>query len=364
MKFAVNSTVLKDAVAKVAAVIPAKSPIEILEFIKLTESAGTLFIVGTDLEMSVQTEVIIQGENDGTVCVRSSELFNLLKSLPSVEVSVEEMGGKLRFQTPKGKYHIPTMSIDQFPEVSFEPALGEYREVEGNTFKKYLNAVAYAMTPPGNFEPAREGVFVELGKESGFTALEQARLTHEPAPELLSTTGQTAAIILPYKAVDYLIKNLPDDEVEFSFDAAKFVLTTEKFAFNTRLIDAQYPKYQMVIPKESNHNIVVDREALLSAVRRASLFTSKEVSKVALVVSEKCVQVVANSTDRNGVENVECSYGGKGISFAVDVHYLIDALSHFATEEVILELENEKKPLMIFPEKGKGFALIAAMTVD
>lgn len=69
MRFRTTQTTLTEAFDHVIPAVPVRSTLPILSNILLTLEGNRLRLVGTDLEITVVTEVEVDGEEDGAVSV-------------------------------------------------------------------------------------------------------------------------------------------------------------------------------------------------------------------------------------------------------------------------------------------------------
>ena len=61
-----------------------------------------------------------------------------------------------------------------------------------------------------------------------------------------------------------------------------------------RLIEGRYPNYNSVIPQDNPHKVTIDRQMLISALRRVSVFSSQASSLIKLRLSENQIQISAH----------------------------------------------------------------------
>ena len=68
-----------------------------------------------------------------------------------------------------------------------------------------------------------------------------------------------------------------------------------------RLVEGEFPDYRGVIPKQTKYQIKVGRDALLSAIKRAAIFSNERYHGVKLGLSSRRVDgVVDQSRDGRG----------------------------------------------------------------
>ena len=94
-------------------------------------------------------------------------------------------------------------------------------------------------------------------------------------------------MIIPTKAVNELLHALQDEgqlkiycsdnQVAFEFDDIVVV---------SKLIEGSYPNYKQVIPSQCEERVSIEREILLTALKRVSLLTSDKSNSVRLTFNK------------------------------------------------------------------------------
>jgi len=116
----------------------------------------------------------------------------------------------------------------------------------------------------------------------------------------------------------------------------------------SKLIEGTYPNYRQVIPTESKERVSLEREALLTALRRASLLCTEKSNSVKLQFSKNNLSIIAKSPDvGEAKESMAINYKGKEVAVAFNPDYLMDPLKNLDNDEVFIELTDELSPGVI-----------------
>lgn len=105
---------------------------------------------------------------------------------------------------------------------------------------------------------------------------------------LAAKGNERAAFILPKKPATLLKNLLPKEQgtVTIEFDERNAVFMLESYRMVCRLIEGRYPNYNSVIPQNNPHKVTVDRQQLVGALRRVSIFSSQASSLIKLRMQE------------------------------------------------------------------------------
>src|SRR6185503_14104606 len=87
-------------------------------------------------------------------------------------------------------------------------------------------------------------------------------------------------------------------------------LRTGDIALAVKLIESQFPPYEQVIPKTNDKVVVLDRQQLLEALKRASLMSS-ETRGVKMSIEKGQVRIASDNPELGEVrEELEVGYAG------------------------------------------------------
>jgi DNA polymerase-3 subunit beta len=124
----------------------------------------------------------------------------------------------------------------------------------------------------------------------------------------------------------------------------------------SQLIDANYPNYEAIIPRDSITRTVVDTAALLRALRLASLFARESNQLVRLQITPNPdglpgTLTVTGSSQESGdnVSDLDAIIEGDSAEIAFNARYLIDVLSAIDEPQVALETTKASAPGVLRP---------------
>jgi DNA polymerase-3 subunit beta len=131
-------------------------------------------------------------------------------------------------------------------------------------------------------------------------------------------------------------------------------------ALSVKLIDAQFPPYEQVIPKEHEKVAICPRAALLEALRRISIMSSDKTWGIKLGLEKGALKVGSDNPDLGEAhEELEVSYDGAPLQIGFNAKYFIELLSEMDGDEVKLELNGELDPGLVrpvdAPRDGRGY---------
>ena len=359
MKFIVSSTALSSHLQAVSRVINSKNALPILDCFLFELKDGTLSIKVSDSETTMSTSVEVnESDVDGRFAIVAKTLLDALKELPeqplTFEVNTSTLAITVYYQN--GKYSLIGQNADEFPQ---PPALSESAvrvEIDAQVLLNGINRAVFA-TADDELRPVMNGVYFDITTEDiTLVASDGHKLVR--CKTYAAQGNERAAFILPKKPA-LLMKSILSKEqggVSIAFDERNAVFTLENYQMVCRLIEGRYPNYNSVIPQNNPFKVTVDRQLMVSAFRRVSVFSSQASSLIKLRMSENQIVISAQDIDfsTSAEETLTCQYAGTPMSIGFKSTFLIDILNNISSEEVVIELADPSRAGVIIPmEQGE-----------
>jgi DNA polymerase-3 subunit beta len=111
------------------------------------------------------------------------------------------------------------------------------------------------------------------------------------------------------------------------------------------LIEGTYPNFRQVIPAQCEEKIAIERETLLTALKRASLLTSDKGGATRLTFGKNRLVITTSTPDVGEArETIPVKYAGKELTVAFNPEFMMDPLRNLSSDEVSMELTDEMSP--------------------
>jgi DNA polymerase-3 subunit beta len=125
-----------------------------------------------------------------------------------------------------------------------------------------------------------------------------------------------------------------------------------------RLIDGKYPNYNAVIPTENPNKLTINRNALLSSVKRVSIFSNKTTHQVRLKMTGSELNVSAEDLDfaNEANERLTCQYEGEDMEIGFNSRFLVEMLMNLTSEEVNIAMSAPNRAGILTPSEKEDEA--------
>lgn len=353
--------------------ISSKSQLPILLNFLLETKNGKLRISATDLEIGIHVDIPAQIIQAGTLTVPARLFHELLASLPTGKITLKqtETGLAVNGKTTHTIFQIAPP--DDFPNLYGEK--GELLAIlKPEALKKDLSMVVFASSLDTT-RPALSGVLVkkagDVKEEFLFVATDGYRLSlkkslSEKAIGEIAKSEKEITMLIPSRVLKEVM-NMQQGEaaikVYVAKDSNQVVFETDDALLVGRLLDAQYPPYDRIIPSEHATRVVFDSEQVQKAVKICAIFAKDSANIVKFSFKKDMVIVSANmpSVGENSVE-VEATLDGEENEIAFNAKYLLDFFANVEAGEMQFEMTGPLNP-GVFKIKGDDSFLHIIMPI-
>jgi len=348
MKLKIPKASLLESLQRVQNVVALRSTLPILSNVLLKATKGRLSLSTTDLDVSVQCSVAADVQKNGATTLPARRISSIVRELPDkpIEIDVDEKD-VTTLKCNSSFFKIMGISHEEFPPMAKPESKYSYR-LDQNTFKDMLRRTAYAAS---NDETRHvlNGVLLSFKTNKVIVVATDGRRLALAEHEVDIPSEAQVDVVLPTKAVNELLHTLNDEgEMDLVADASKMTFEYDDLLLSSKLIEGTYPNYKQVIPAQCEQRVTLERETLLTALRRVALLTTDKVNATQLTFGKNKLVVSTTTPDVGEArETVPVKYSGPEITVAFNPEYMMDPLRNLASDEVFVELTDALSPGVI-----------------
>jgi DNA polymerase-3 subunit beta len=363
MKVTLSTEYLEKALSVANKIIPSKTPLNVLEGVKIEAIDNQLILTTTDLENEFKAFINCEVFSEGSVIIPSKELFKIISKIDYPEIQLELEENKLIINSLGFKAELTTISEGEYPEIDF----GDFEDsivLNSEDFENAINHVVYASSYPEDSNPVFAGVLFEIeDNKINFVATDGSQLAFYSLNYKSSKTKEVNyKLIVPVKSLNAVIKEL-DQEVSIGFNqnSISFSYDTEygKIVINSKLIEGNFPEYKEVIPSKFKTSFNISRKPFLNAIKRVSLLSkSKELSGVVIFDISKnklVIESIESEIGKAKEELIISNFKGEPLNIAFNSKFLEDMLNKVKEDELKLSFIDSDSPLKCELENKEEF---------
>ncbi|MGB2878773.1 MAG: DNA polymerase III subunit beta [Candidatus Omnitrophota bacterium] len=350
MELTIQKTDLANGMQIVQNAVTQKSSLPILANVLLEVEKGRLKLTATDLDIGICSTLPVSASREGAITVPAKKFFDIVRALPEGSDVTLSMKKNNAINIKNGKAHFKILGL---PKEEF-PQLPLFKDRDSITIPQSLLKEILVMT---DFAISKEdtryvlnGMLIEVKGDKLCVVATDGKRMAMMRKILPKKTLVDREVIVPAKTVQEVKRLLGDEgEVKIQFSDTQILFSFPEFFIISRLIEGEFPNYRKVIPEESPKKVKVSREELLSATKRASIFTDQDSLAVKLDIQKKKMTISKNTPYLGEAkEQIDVDYSGQeDLAIGFNPKYLIDVLKNMSDEEIVFEVNEANKPGVI-----------------
>lgn len=344
---------LVDALATAQRATSTRATLPVLSGLRLALEGDVLRLTGSDLDLTITTEVKVSGQVDGVAVLPAKFVVDIVRSLEPGAIEVDTESDEAHIRGGRSNFRLHAIPADEFPNL-VDPD-GEHVVLQAADLADGLRQVVKAASTDES-RPILTGVLLAAeGRGLRMVSTDSYRLAVRDLPGTTALKeGQT--VLVPSRALNELARVLGDDEdVTLVLGERDASFRVGDLHLTTRLIEGEFPNYRGLIPENQPNRLEVDRQAFLEAVRRVKLM-ARENSPVRVSMGPDGLELRAVTLDvGEATEQLDATYRGEALTVAFNPEYLVDGLEVTPGDEVALETVDSLKPALIRPIGSDDF---------
>lgn len=353
MKITIQRAALLKPLQMINSVVERRQTLPILSNVLLRVEGQELFLTGTDLEIEMKGKApLSEVTESGVTTVSARKLLDISRALPDdaeMQLMLDDSKNHLIVRSGKSRFLLATLPASDFPSVEESAYTAEFSITQGK-FKKLLSKTQFAMGQQ-DVRHYLNGTLFDLNQGMvKCVATDGHRLAYSSLRDE-TLDGAQFKIILPRKSVLELIRLLDSDETEkvtVRVGEHHFRVNSSQFTFISKLINAQYPDYEKLIPKSVAHTAIASRDMLRQALTRASILSNEKFRGIRMQLDTDLMRIMANNPEQEEAEElVPLKYQGNGLELGFNVAYILDVVSTVTTDNIRWSFNNPESGILI-----------------
>ncbi len=338
MIFTCEKQEILEGISTVQKAITGKSTMPILEGIYIKTNETSLTLIGSDMDVSIQTTVNANIIEQGSIVIDAKIFGEIIRKLPNATIKIETLENQIiRITCEKSVFDVVYMNTNEFPEL---PEINEDLKisVKQNILKNMIKGTSFAIAQDET-RPILQGILFEVkNKNLNLVALDGYRLAIKS--EFLDTDIDIE-VVIPGKTLNEVSKILEDvdDIVNITFTNNHILFNLEKTKIISRLLEGKFINYNSLLPQE---------QELQNAIERASLMAKDgNTNLIKLDIQQDNLVITSNSQLGKVREEMSIKLQGDEVQIAFNSRYLLDVLKNVEDDEVVMKMTSGISPCVI-----------------
>ena len=336
-------------------IVERKNTIPILANVLVeANSDGSVQLLATDLEVGLRSQCTASVAKGGSLTIPAKKLYEIIRALPETDIRIKEGAkGSVKISADRFDSRMQTLPREDFPTLPEKVDGASPVLLPRAGLREMVNKTQFAITGEDTRYFLNGALFVLQPGKMQLVATDGHRLA------LVSTTRETVKgeaeeiqSILPKKTLWELARLLTagDEDVRYTAGENHLFFDVDGRQLISRVIDAQFPAYERVVPKSNDKMIEFERDRITSAIKRVALLSSERSRAVKLQIASNRVDITSSSAEvGEATETLAIEYTGDDVEICFNAQYVLDFLSVADSDNVQLHLKDETSQAVMKP---------------
>lgn len=372
MELVTSKTELCRVLASIQSIVEKRNTMPILANVLLSGADDILKASATDLEITASLSLPAKTSKPGSTTVNAKVLYEVIRELPEEEVSIKlGEGERVEISSGRAKTRIIGISAEEYPSL---PGLGlkVASQIEAGQFLEMINKTIYAVSQDETRFNLSGVCFDIVGnpkdedaKSLRLVATDGHRLAMISRP--VSGLSFKKSVLVPRKGLLEIKKLLETEQGNIGVEISEGFMVVEignsrpnSAKLSMRLIDAEFPDYKQVIPKDKGTIATADSTVLSNALRRVALMVTDKTKGVRMDFVNGALKISSSSPELGDAsEEIEVKYDGDPVSVGFNAKYLLDISASLGEKAPLnIELHGALGPGRFFVEGDESYIAV------
>ncbi len=380
MELVVPKKDLLRLVGRCQGVADKRSAMPALSNVLLVAEGNTLQVSATDMYLAITGSAPAEITTAGSVALPARELHDRIKVMPDGPIQISSTTGAQTTIKAAGsprRFTIHGIPGSDFPLLPSPDANAPTLSLQVDLLARLIARTHFSISTDETRAHVNSALFEWAGDRVRMVTTDGHRLSKMEATVAGSST--TPPMLIPLKAISEL-RRLADDARAEKTDAKEPAVVSitqsgpnaffevASMRFSVKLVDAQFPPYNPVIPKTMARTIRAPRRALAEALDAVRIAASDRTSGVKITTLPGLLRITSESPESgNGFDELPVDFDGTEMTIGFNAKYFLDVLNALDDDEIVLGVSGELDPAVIKPapesDKESYVAVIMPMRI-
>ncbi len=364
MKLEIEKKDLMDLISKTQKIVEVRNTMPVLVNILLSTGKNALTVFATDLEVSLTDQVSANIKKEGQVAVGAKVFFDVIRELNEGKIHLTKKENNwLEIKQNKSVSNIVGISVKEYPKLPTHSA-EKFVKMSAAIICEMIEKTIYSVSSDET-RYHLNGVYFEQYSKNNKTFYRMVATDGHRLSMIDRTSNEeiniNSGVIIPRKGLSEIKKLLDavDGEFEIAVEGSQVVIRYKTTLLMIRLIEGKYPNYEQLLPKKLSSVINLQKNNLLTSLKRVSLLSNQKSKGVTFTFNSGKMEITSNNPDLgDSKEEVEINYEGNELKIGFNAKYILEVLSSINEENIKLELKDQLSPGLIRPETDSNYTCV------
>ncbi len=316
----------------------------------------TIKITATNREISVVEIVLVESSNiEQSFTLPAMTLYEIVKKFPQKSLLRIEQAKHNTIEITSSAifFALPFKDANTFPLIA-EDEMDISLSLSPEHFKQLFTKTKFAISTEDSRYNLTGLYLHEMHGKLRAAATDGHRMALS-APDI---NAKKFGILISRKTVMELVRifeinkrssDKTSDAIQVYISSKKVKFKYDKITLISKLISADFPNYQNIIPKNYTKEAVINKVKLIESIDRVSaIYDDKSTRSINLLFSTDSLEISASTLNSsNAHENLTIKYIGDNFNIKFNYNYLLEIFAHLDEDNVKFHFNNSNSAAMI-----------------
>lgn len=356
MKFKIHKANFLEALTSVQGIVNSRSSLPVLSNVLISAQGEKLTFTTTDFDLTLRYSCMAEIVEEGDITLPVKYLTSVVRELSDqvIEVATDSMAPTaVRLTCGSYRSKISGIAAKEFPAIVNADGGVSY-VIAQSAFKEMLRKTYYA-TATDDARPVLTGLLLSFADGKLKCVATDSRRLALFWSEVEFPAENSRDIVIPQRAVQELIRSLDDEgDLKITIKESQALFEFGDRFIASKLLTGAYPNYQQILFDNGDKKIPVNREELLSVLRRIHVSMTPTTNAIRLHFENNTLTITVASLAADDVlDTVTVKYDGEPLEVVFNPEFIMEPLKNLTSDEVIIELNDRTRPGLI--KDGSNF---------
>ncbi len=330
-----------------ANIIEKKQTMAILSNLRAKTEDNWLVLIGTDLEIQLETRCLADIQRPGDVTFSARKFLDICRNIPENSfLSIELKDDRIHLHAGRSHFQMGILNSEDYPAFSTDKYYVDF-EIQRSKLLKLFQLTSFCMANQ-DVRYYLNGLMIDIDRGQLVAVASDGHRLAMYREQLDQPVELNKQIIIPRKAIAEFLRILTGDDEEilirFRVSDTNIEMTFGNHVFLAKLIDGKYPEFKGVLSQPVSRDVQINKQEIKSALERVSILSHEKFRRITLGFEKNLLRLHADNTDHEQAEDeIDIDYVGEPFEISLNKEYLSDAISHIQNTVVDLSFTENTK---------------------
>lgn len=345
----VDGIELSNALSKVMCVVNRNAHEDIHKCIKIEKVEDGFTVRAHNYDAGIIYKVEGDYEIEKDIVVNGNDFYNIIEKIKKKKITIEEVDNNvILISSGSFKSKIAYVDPSEFQNIDTDLLNATSFTIGADILISLLDSVKDTIYPDGHRYNIN-GAFFDITQDNiNIVATDGHRLAVNKA---FNIDNQVGHFLLPRKTVFDVAKLLNGRDckvkVNFNYNKTQARFEFDNIIFISKLVDAEFPDYQRVIPSNNTNVVSCNKQDLEDAINRVSaIYGGTKGYAVDIDIIDGVMKLRCETELHNANDEIVCT-NDTNISVKYNYKYLLHTLSKLDNEDVKIVFGESSQPFLL-----------------